>query len=254
MKKINASWFLIAGLTLSLVFFSEAQASDLSPWQEAAAKYQSGSFQSSIDIYQSLLKKGKETAALDYDLGNAHFRLGHKGMALVYYERALRIAPRDEDIRWNIDVLKTAVTDRIESPEGSLIVYWVSRAVDRLTINEICMILSGLLLLWAALGALIYFFPMIKSLGKALRVLVLLILLPAVILFGFKWSDVKDPSAVILEKEAEARYGPSEKETKAFTLHEGAEAKVTDEAKDWWYLTLPDKNSGWVPKKSCEII
>ena len=49
-------------------------------------------------------------------------------------------------------------------------------------------------------------------------------------------------------------YGPSEKETKAFVLHEGALARVIDQTDEWYYIFLQDKNNGWVLKKSCEIV
>ena len=229
-------------------------AAGLSPWAEANTKYQSGSFKGAVELYENVLKSGKETAALDYNLGNAHFRLGHKGKALLFYERALRVAPRDKDTLWNIDIVKTAIADRIDTPDESLLLYWVRGIVNRLTMNEICWILSGLLVLWTVLSILTFIFPIIKPAGKALGILIFLFFVPVIALFAFKWLDVKDPQIVVLDKEVQARYGPSEKETKAFVLHEGAKAKVTDESKDWIDVALPDKNSGWIPKKSCEII
>ena len=239
---------------LLAAFFSVMAQAQQSLWAEANTKYQSGDFKGALAAYENVSGSAKETAALDYNLGNVHFRLGHKGKALLFYERALRIRPRDPDILWNIDILKSAVADRIESPSESLIVTWVRTIVDRLTINEISMILSGLLLGWTAIAGLTFIFPMLKPVGRGLGLLILILFLPASVLFGFKWLDVKDPHVVILDREIQARYGPSDRETKAFTLHEGAEAKVADESKDWFYVTLPDKNSGWVPKKSCEII
>lgn len=245
---------IVMACLLQIFIFSRANAGDLSPWAEANTKYQSGDFKGALTAYENVSGSAKETAALDYNLGNVHFRLGHKGKALLFYERALRISPRDPDILWNINILKSAVTDRIESPSESLIVTWVRTIVDRLTINEISVILSGLLLGWTVIVGLTFIFPMLTPVGRGLGILILLLFLPASVLFGFKWLDVKDPHVVILDREIHARYGPSDRETKAFTLHEGAEAKVADESKDWFYITLPDKNSGWVPKKSCEII
>ena len=73
-------------------------------------------------------------------------------------------------------------------------------------------------------------------------------------LFVLKWYQVKEPKAVILVKEIYARYGPSDKETKAFLLHEGAEARVMDETKGWWFIALVNKNSGWIPKETSGIV
>jgi len=69
-----------------------------------------------------------------------------------------------------------------------------------------------------------------------------------------KWTDAKDPRVVVLDKEVYAHYGPSGKETNAFLLHEGAEGKVLDETPEWFYIVLKNKNSGWIPKSSCETV
>jgi SH3-like domain-containing protein len=65
---------------------------------------------------------------------------------------------------------------------------------------------------------------------------------------------LREPAAVVLEKEVYAHYGPSERETKAFLLREGVEVKLLDESKGWLYVSLGEKNPGWVPKASCEVV
>lgn len=254
MRPLHRLVFLTVGFCVMLMVSRLSVAGDLSSWTEANTKYQSGDFKAALNSYENILQSGKETAVLDYNLGNTHFRLGHKGKALLFYERALRISPRDPDIRWNLDILRAAVTDRIETADEGLVVYWIKKIVERFTINEISLILSGLLIPWMGIVVLTFIFPLIKPLGKGFGILILILSLPMAVLFGFKWLEVKDPQVIILEKEIQARYGPSDKETKAFTLHEGTKAKVADESKDWWYISLPNKNSGWIPKKSCEII
>ena len=69
---------------------------------------------------------GLSSPALDYNIGNAHFRLGELGSAILHYERARRAAPGDENIRANLvlaAVLSTA-DDIIPLPE-----FWVVQAV-----------------------------------------------------------------------------------------------------------------------------
>jgi len=245
---------ITAVLFLSLLWIKPAIAVGSSTFTEGNTKYQSGYFKGAIDFYESILKSGKETAVLDYNLGNAYFRLGHKGKALAYYERALKILPRNEDIHWNIDIVKSAVSDRIEPIDEGLTVTWIKKITDQLTINELAMILSTVLILFTTMSFLAFVFPTLKPFIRGASVLVVFIFLAVTILFGFKWVEVKDPRVVIIDKEVEARYGPSDKETRAFMLHEGAEAKVTDESKDWCYVTLENKSAGWIPKKACEVI
>lgn len=241
-------------LFVLLTVLSNTARAQQSPWAEANTKYQSGDFKGALDAYENILMSAKETAALDYNLGNAHFRLGHKGKALLFYQRALQISPRDPDILWNLEILKAAVADRIELPNESLINYWIRKIVDHVTINELGAVLTLLLLLWTAIAVVSFIFPVMKSAGRGLSLLIWVLMIPAAAVFCIKWLDVKDPRVVILDKEVQARYGPSDRETKAFTLHEGAEAKVTDEAKEWLCITLSDKNSGWIPRKSCETV
>ena len=250
----------LAGMTIAIIFliqffiFSQAKASDLTPFMEANTKYQSGDFKGALELYEKLRSSGKETAALDYNIGNTYFRLGRRGKALLFYERALQILPRNEDVRWNRDIVKTLVIDKIVTSDENLTVYWIKRIADQLTINEISLGLSGLLVLWTIFTGLLFIFRFLKTISRGVGVLFVIIFLPIIILFGTKWIEVKDPRVIILDKEVEARYGPSVKETKAFTLHEGAKAEISDESKDWFHVTLQNQSSGWIPKKACEII
>ena len=52
---------------------------------------------------------------MHYNLGNASLKAGEKGQARVYYERALKAAPRDENLLWNMQILKSSLADRIEA-------------------------------------------------------------------------------------------------------------------------------------------
>jgi tetratricopeptide (TPR) repeat protein len=251
------SKIIFIGLLLASIWIglsADLFAGDLSPFAEANSKYQSGDFKEALSLYEGSLQASKETSALDYNLGNTHFRLGHKGKALIYYERALRISPRDPDVLWNIQIVKTAVADRIDRQNDNLIIVWIRGIVDQMTVNEVSMIVSLFLFFWVLISVAAFIAPVIKPFTRGLGILILCCFLIACVLFGFKWIECKDPHLIVLDKEAVARYGPSDRETKAFTLHEGAEAKIVDESKDWFCIQLPDGNSGWIPRKSCEII
>ena len=62
--------------------------------QNANQAFHDGRFQEAIDNYTTLLESGRSNAALFYDLGNAWFRLGNLGKAILNYERALALDPR----------------------------------------------------------------------------------------------------------------------------------------------------------------
>ena len=49
----------------------------------------------------------------NYNLANAYFKVGRYGKAILYYNRALRLAPGDAEIRYNLDVANTFTKDKI---------------------------------------------------------------------------------------------------------------------------------------------
>lgn len=221
---------------------------------EANLKYQAGDFEAAAQGYEKAVASGRASGAVYYNLGNARFRLGEKGEALLAYERALKKMPRDKDLRWNLVVLQSTIPDHIEpSPENALPTTLLTLA-GYVTTGESAALLTVFLALWFLAALLGFLAPSVLFWTKLARPFILICLAFSAGLFAFKWSDTRDPRAVILQKEVYARYGPSEKETKAFLLHEGAQAVVQDESKDWVYIALPNKNAGWIPKRSCEVI
>ena len=251
---------IFRGVLLALVLATikvSAFAATAPEWQsrfsEANTKYQSGEFKKAISFYEDIAKT-RPTAALYYNLGNASLKAGKKGKALLYYERALRATPRDADLLWNIKVLKDSLQDRLEEGSANLVVAWISKGAHFFTWNETATALTGSLLILLAGILLGFFFPWAKGLGRFVSVVSILSLVAFSVLFGFQWNELKYPKAVILEKEVIAYYGPSLRETKAFALHEGAEAQILDSSRDWVYVSLTNGTSGWISAASCQTV
>jgi len=83
-----------------------APAAAADPFQEANRLYESSRFDAAIAGYRALLERHPDDPALNFNLGNAYFRLGTPGslgQSIVFYERAFALSPRDGDIRHNLD-------------------------------------------------------------------------------------------------------------------------------------------------------
>ena len=241
-------------MLLAAVGASSAFAAPPLDFKEANSLYQSGKFKDAVKIYEDLVKSGRKTEAVYFNLGNAYFRAGQKGKALIAYQRAIRIAPRDEDLKWNLRILRSTLTDHVDRPSEDLALSLIKRVAARLRADEIENLFSALLLTFFAVHFFAWMFPQIKTLAGFLAGILSVCLIAAGIFFFIKWMDVKDPCAVVVEKEVSARYGPSAKETKAFVLHEGASGRVKDQTQDWVYIELENKSTGWVPRASCEVV
>jgi len=71
-----------------------------------------GKFEQAVGLYEQLLESGFINGQLYYNLGNAYYRLGMPGKAIMYYRRAEELLPRDADIKANINLLKRDFVDR----------------------------------------------------------------------------------------------------------------------------------------------
>jgi tetratricopeptide (TPR) repeat protein len=249
-KKSMILFCLIAAFIPTAMAASEDAKSLFS---EANAKYQNGDFNAAAELYGKLAQT-RPSAAVYYNAGNASLKAGHKGKALLYYERALRLSPRDEDLLWNTRILKDSLRDRLSEDDRNLMLFWIRRVTKTLTLNETGLFLTGALLILMLSAFVKFLAPPQKKISRFLFLLGFLSLILSSGLYGFKWNEVKNPTAVIMDKEIYAHYGPSLRETKAFLLHEGAEAKILDRSRDWAYIVLADGNSGWIPQASCEAV
>ncbi|NJM15024.1 MAG: tetratricopeptide repeat protein [Bacteroidales bacterium] len=114
-----------------LVFWavlSNARAMDYSSlFNQGNDWYLKGKYMEAIDLYDSLLAAGAESAELYYNLGNAWYKQGHYPKAILYYEKALLLNPGDEDVQFNLSFVNTHVVDKIEAiPEIFFARWWKS--------------------------------------------------------------------------------------------------------------------------------
>ncbi len=105
------------GLALLLILSfptSRVQAQDdadpLSRWQEANGAYRAGSFDDAVAEYRELLRVHADPN-LEANMAAALWRRGDRGEALLHYERALELAPRDPAIRRDAKRLRTELGD-----------------------------------------------------------------------------------------------------------------------------------------------
>ena len=56
--------------------------------------YQKQQYDKAIESYSKVLNEGYESAELYFNLGNAYYRKGSLGYAILNFERALKLSPR----------------------------------------------------------------------------------------------------------------------------------------------------------------
>ena len=241
---------------LSVSFFTFASVDD-SLMQQGNTAYQNGDYNLAIDCYQEIIDHGNEGAILYYNLGNAYFKAKQTADALLWYERALRLDPSNEDIKHNIAFANMQITDKIEVlPELFIVRWWngLSQSMTATAWAVMAVVFGALFALSIAL--------MIVSRRRWLSVtavaLVLISLIIAIfsLIFASKESKryIQQPEAIVMQSVVNAKGTPNETGTSLFVIHEGLKVAVTDRVGSWVEIKLPNGEKGWVEDSSIEII
>ena len=101
---------------------SASQIDDL--MKQGNAAYQNGNYQNAISDYEKLVNDGYEGVSLYYNLGNAYYKDGKLGYSILYYEKALKLAPNDDDIQHNLAIANSKTIDKINTLPRFFIFQW----------------------------------------------------------------------------------------------------------------------------------
>ena len=220
--------------------------------EEAKAKsaYDSGNFAQSASLYSRLLQKVKNDPLLYYNCGNAYAKMGDDPRALACYERALRLSPRDRELRHNLALIrKRLLLPALErTPENPLEVLVMVR--DRFLPEEWGILFAaGFLILGISIGMWILlsspFF--LKWGGTGGLLLMLLSLLAILTILPGRYSGKE---AVVTGEKTIVYTLPSPKAppARSFLLKRGELVEIREKRKDWARIHL-GHHEGWVLRK-----
>lgn len=80
----------------------------------ADSAYNKENYREAIELYKQSIEQEGKSSTMYYNLANAYFRNDNLGMAILNYERALRINPTNSDARQNLEFVRSRIQDRPE--------------------------------------------------------------------------------------------------------------------------------------------
>ena len=218
----------------------------------ANALYKDGQYAAAAREYEEVLRSGLESGPLYFNLGNAYFKAGETGQAILNYERARRLMPRDPDLEANrtyalsltgADACVAALWQRVVFP-----------LADRMATRRLVWIASSMYtLLLLALTAyrlwsrrprwLIYVattlgtFLIVATMSLARQVLA---------------DDWQHRAVVVTPGDTPARFEPADNGTVHFVVKEGTSVRILDTRQGWVQVARCDGRRGWMPGTSVE--
>ena len=244
--------------TLCLMLFTASYGESYQQlMQRANTAYQEQHYAEAVALYQQIADAGNEGSILYYNLGNAYYKTDDLSHALLWYERALRLDPRNEDIKHNIAFVNRQLVDRIEVlPELFITRWWnaISKSVTSNTWAMLSIIFCSLMFLSVVL-LLVGRRSWLRSLGLASAIVFLMMTIFSII-FAHKEAVryEKSPEAIIMQPVLNAKSTPNATGNDLFVIHEGLKVGVTDRLGDWYEIKLPNGEKGWVPAQGVEVI
>ncbi len=244
--KNRAIILLILLIGVSGMIFAQAADSLVSRANDA---YSSGDYLKSIELYNKVISEGFESPDLYYNLGNAYFKSNDIPSAILYYEKARKLAPKDEDINFNLNLAKSRIIDKIEPiPEFFLKAWWKNlRHMFPIDVWARIGLGSFILLLVFASVFIISRSVTARKLSFWLGFIVLLI---AIHSFLFSYQEyhnyVHNNEAIIFTPTVTVKSSPNENSVDLFVIHEGTKVSISDKVEGWTEIRIANGSVGWV--------
>ena len=224
------------------------------PWEDANAAFAAGDYVKAQRLYQGLIDREGPTAARLFNLGNAYAKLNRPGLAVLCYERAALLSPRDGDIRANLKLTRPANATTLQSPAP-----WWTAPLFWLSLNEWSWLTAwGLVLLTAPLLTRTFLTSRPNWLQSTTAPLIgagLALALPGALALQQRGHE-KD-FAIITAGEPVLRLSPfPNADPVDFSFPLPGQRVIPGERHGAWvHLNVPGStNSGWVPHKDIALI
>ncbi len=212
-------------------------------------------YQAAAAGFHALRDAGLCSAALEYNLGNVHFRLGQLGRAILHYRRAAALDPHDATLRANLQYARQRVEPLITATGQQrlarhLLVWHYDTSPAQRSNALVALTILGwgmlLLRLWQRRAALLVagLVAVAMSLAVATSLLVQL------------HYDHVQPPAVVVDEPVPLRLGRGEGSDLALKqpLGPGIELRIVDRRGSWVAVELSNGQTGWLPASAVEPI
>src|ERR1700761_3639295 len=134
--------------------------------EKGNALYNKAKYAEALKAYQQVADAGYQSAALYFNMGNASYKNGDIPSALLYYQKAQKLSPGDEDINFNIRFVNQHTTDKIDEASEFFLTRWWHAFILGFSVNALTVI-SILGFFFGSALLIVYFFANAVSIKKA---------------------------------------------------------------------------------------
>ncbi len=245
-KYINRLLFIFLCCT-NIVFSQNNQL-----FKNATELYNEEQYERAIAVYNQILSTNQHSAALYFNKANAHYKQNQIAESIYYYEKALQLDPKNDDVLTNLAFANNMRIDKIDViPEIGLSKLF-SNSISLLSYNNWAVI-SVICMILFVLTFVIYknaFHSSRKRLFFITSIIVLCGSLLSLFVAFQQEKNVKEVAyAIVFAEESQVTAEPKQASSEVFQLHEGTKIKVLENFNEYAKIKLTNGAVGWILAK-----
>jgi len=219
--------------------------------------YNQGLYDSALATYNEVVNAGIESGELYYNMGNAHYKNNDVASAILYFEKAKKLLPNDDDIQYNLSIANSMIVDKIEKVPELFYHQWWNTIYNTMGANA-----------WAIFALVAFSFLIVsvglfilskkrenRKLSFYIGVLFLVITIVSFALASQKYFlNIDHKEAIVFTPSITVKSSPTLNSVDLFVIHDGTKVKIIDSIDNWVEIKIQNGSTGWLPKKSLKVI
>lgn len=234
---------------------------------KAGEAYAADKYNEAIELYNKAIEKEGISSDLYYNLGNAYYKSGFLGKAVVCYERAISLNPRNEEAKINLEFVNSKIADKFIA-DDNIVDSFAWQFMSLATPNGWAIV--GIICFLLLLGAIaLYVFNdhiLLRKIGFFGGFVFLFLCIVANVVSAKLANRVTNSGCAVVMKNvtilSTSPREPKSKAEEAFLLHEGAKVKILDSVSvkvdsittTWYDVTADEAHRAWIRGTDIERI
>ncbi len=252
MKK---SILLLVLLSINIFAFAISKEEAKRIFDQGNKAYEAGNYEEALKNYKKL-EDDFVSFDLLYNMGNSYYKLNKIPEAILYYERAKKISPDEEDLKTNLQIANQKVVDKIDKLPTLAITEFGNTFISKKKLDLWAW--GSILLLFIAVFFFIYYLRNeSNNKSRSPIILGLLFLVLSAMTYGVGKYGLnqleKGKEAVIFSPKVDVLNQPNGDQT-VFVLHAGTKVKVRNKSGEWNEIKIDNGSVGWIKAKDCKEI
>lgn len=223
----------------------------------ANQQYDAGIYHEAIQNYQLIIDDNVESAQLYYNLGNTYYKIDDLASAILFYEKAKKLNPNDEDINYNLGIANSRIVDNIDSVPEIIFKRWWNQFYNMFSVNLWARVAIGLFILTLVFAA-IYLLARTRFIKKLFFTLGVLFLLVSIASYYVSYQKYyysnTSKEAILFAPTITIKSRPNRNSVDLFVIHEGTKIYILEQIGEWVEIRIANGSVGWLPLSEIKYI